>query len=194
MIRVVLIGDSIRMAYQDHARDALAGVAEVWGPTENGGNSVNVLANLNDWVIKRKPDVVHLNCGLHDLKTVARDERETVVPLAFYRRNVATILRLIRAHGTSRVIVATTTPVHEERIRAVRTSPGDFLRFNEDVRAYNTALVAEARAVGVAVNDLHGVVTAAGADALLTPDGVHFTTEGSRLLGQSVARAVKESR
>ena len=65
---VVLIGDSIRMGYQDHVVSQLAGRAEVWAPEENGGDSRNVLAHLDQWVFVRQPDLVHVNCGLHDLK------------------------------------------------------------------------------------------------------------------------------
>ncbi len=65
---IVLIGDSIRMGYQEVVRRELGGVAEVWGPEENGGNSENVLAHLEDWALSRSPDVIHVNCGLHDLR------------------------------------------------------------------------------------------------------------------------------
>ena len=47
---IVLIGDSIRMGYQDHVASELAGRAEVWVPEENGGDSRNVLAHLDQWV------------------------------------------------------------------------------------------------------------------------------------------------
>jgi hypothetical protein len=66
--RVVLIGDSIRLGYAPRVAERLSGKAVVISPAENGGDSANVLAHLDEWVLRHKPDVVHLNCGLHDLK------------------------------------------------------------------------------------------------------------------------------
>ena len=60
----------------------------------------------------------------------------------------------------------------------------------EEVAAYNAAAVRVAGELGVPVNDLHAVIMAAGRDELLTQDGVHFTAEGSRLLGKAVAATV----
>jgi hypothetical protein len=45
-------------------------------PNEDSGN---VLRNLEEWVIKEKPDVVHMNAGLHDLKLT---EKGYQVPVA----------------------------------------------------------------------------------------------------------------
>ena len=39
MKAVILIGDSIRMGYQETVREQLGGRAGVWGPAENGGTS-----------------------------------------------------------------------------------------------------------------------------------------------------------
>src|SRR5271167_2117354 len=66
--RVVLVGDSIRLGYAPRVAQRLSGKAVVISPAENGGDSANVLAHLDEWVLRQKPNVVHLNCGLHDLK------------------------------------------------------------------------------------------------------------------------------
>ena len=65
---VVLIGDSIRMGYAPVVAEKLKGVAEVVSAAENGGDSGNVLKNLDAWAIAPKPAVIHFNAGLHDLK------------------------------------------------------------------------------------------------------------------------------
>src|SRR5262245_20817742 len=59
--RVVLIGDSIRLGYAPRVAARLSGKAVVVSPTENGGDSASVLAHLDEWVLREKPDVVHLN-------------------------------------------------------------------------------------------------------------------------------------
>jgi isoamyl acetate esterase len=190
MKRVILIGDSIRMGYQETVKAELGSAVELWSPTENGGHTVNVLANLNDWIVKRQPDVLHINCGLHDLKTIARDERENLVSLIEYRRNVGRILRLTQTLTRAKILWATTTPVNEERIRKSRTSPGDFRRYEADVIAYNAAAQEEARGRGVTISDLYANVMAAGRDNNLTADGVHFTKEAYTMLGKAVADAI----
>ena len=45
--------------------------------------------------------------------------------------------------------------------------------------------------LGVAVNDLFSVVGECGAGNLLAKDGVHFTPEGSEILGSAVAAAIR---
>src|SRR5207249_3545666 len=66
--RVLLLGDSIRLGYAQRAAALLAGTAVVASPTANGGDSANVLRHLSDWLASAQPEVVHFNCGLHDLK------------------------------------------------------------------------------------------------------------------------------
>ncbi len=182
---VILIGDSIRLGYQAVVQQQLAGTAEVWGPEMNGGDSRKILDHLDAWVIARRPDLVHINGGLHDIKTPF-DSDARAVPLPQYQANVREIFTRIRRNTTAAVIWATTTPVNYAWHHANK----DFDRFEADVDAYNAAAVAVAREFDVPVNDLHAAVIAAGRDALLLPDGVHLTDSGYALLGAAVARAV----
>jgi lysophospholipase L1-like esterase len=186
MVKVVLIGDSIRMGYQDLVAQELAADAQVWRPDENGGTSANVLAHLDDWVIQRKPQIVHLNCGLHDLKT-DRVTMEKAVALAQYVENVGRILGRIQRETHAILIWASTTPVNEEWHARAKT----FDRYEADVSAYNRAAREVAERMAVPVNDLFEVIMRAGRDRLLSPDGVHFNEEGSALLGNHVAAAIR---
>ena len=192
MKNVILIGDSIRMGYQSFVKAECATSAQIWAPEENGGNSRNVLEHLDEWVLSRRPDLVHVNCGLHDIR------REfgagPVVPLAEYRANVETILRRILevtdAHGaSSRLIWATMTPVDQQRHHETK----GFDRFSADVLSYNRAAVAVCQELEVPVDDLFVVVTKAGPSRLLLPDGVHFSEEGYRILGRAVADVLRKS-
>lgn len=186
MKSVILIGDSIRMGYQPVVERELEGLADVRGPGENGGTSDNVLAHLDEWAVSRGADLVHVNCGLHDVKRL-RDADGIEVPLDRYRSNVEEILRTLVERTSARVIWATTTPVNERR-HAERKG---FDRHERDVAAYNRAAVDVARELGVEVNDLWEAVTRAGCDGLLAEDGVHFTQAGYGLLGRAVARAAR---
>ena len=180
---VVLIGDSIRMGYQDHVASQLAGRAEIWVPEENGGDSRKVLAHLDQWVLARQPDLVHVNCGLHDLKRAFGAESE--VPLDEYERNVRQILQRLQRE-LDVVVWATTTPVDENWHHQNK----GFDRLEADVDAYNAAARAVAEDLDVPIDDLFAVVEREGKARLLTQDGVHFTEEGSQLLGRVVAECV----
>ena len=182
---VVLIGDSIRMGYQNHVASQLADRAEIWVPKENGGDSRKVLAHLDQWVLARQPDLVHVNCGLHDLKRAFGEESE--VPLDEYERNVRQILQRLQRE-LDVVVWATTTPVDENWHHQNK----GFDRLEADVEAYNAAARAVAEDLGVPIDDLFAVVEREGKAQLLTQDGVHFTEEGSQLLGRVVAECVWE--
>ncbi|HUW82988.1 MAG TPA: SGNH/GDSL hydrolase family protein [Phycisphaerae bacterium] len=186
MKEVVLIGDSIRMGYQAFVERELGDELALWWPEENGGTSRNILDHLDDWVISRRPALVHINCGLHDLKK-ERGSSEALVPLDEYGRNVAKILKSVADGTDAKVIWATTTPVNQQWHR--QRKPFD--RFEDDVVAYNRESVATAERLGVAVNDLYAVMVQAGADSYLSPDGVHFNDVGYALLGKAVADAIR---
>jgi isoamyl acetate esterase len=185
--QVILIGDSIRMGYQETVKQELAGLADVWAPDQNGLDSRNVLAHLDEWVITQAADVVHLNCGLHDIKRLF-GAAACAVPIREYEQNVRHILERVTKETGARLLWASTTPVnqkwHHER--------KDFDRFEADVTAYNQAAARAVSDFGIPLNDLYGTITAAGRDRLLSPDGVHFTPEGCDLLGRTVADFVRQ--
>ncbi len=186
MPQVILLGDSIRMGYAPRVREALRGVCDVWDPEANGGDSANVLAHLDAWVLDREPDLVHVNCGLHDLK---RPFGATLnqVPLPAYKLNLQTIFTRLHSRPGLKMVWASTTPVNEAWHHAHK----DFDRFETDVDTYNAAATEIADHFHVSVNDLHAVVMEAGRDTLLRPDGVHFTDDGSARLAKAVAAAVR---
>jgi len=186
MRTVVLVGDSICMGYEETVRSQLAGLAEAWAPEENGGTSENVLAHLDEWVLARRADVVHVNCGLHDIKTeFGRDT--AAVPLSAYAENIRRILTRLRDETEATVVWASSTPVNQDWHNANKP----FARFEADVVAYNAAASEIARELGIVVNDLFSVVCSAGRDGLLAEDGVHFGPEGSAVLGETVAGCIK---
>ena len=188
MTNVILIGDSIRIGYQKVVQEELGPSVKVWTPEANGGTSANVLAHLDEWVLSCTSDVIHLNCGLHDIRK-AFDTGEVSVPLDQYRANVEQILRRIQDHTDAKVIWATTTPVNE---RWHHENKG-FDRFEADVLEYNRAAVEIAGRLGIRINDLFEIIARAGRDQLLQKDGVHFKEEGYVLLGKAVAEAIRQA-
>ena len=184
--RVVLVGDSIRLGYAARVAERLAGKAVVISPPENGGDSANVLAHLDEWVLRQKPDVVHLNCGLHDLKRSKTDGHHQV-ELDRYAENLRRIVARIREGTDAALVFADTTPILDER-HARRGA--DFDRTEADVRRYNAAAAAVMGELGVPVHDLHWVVEQGGPETMLGPDGTHYTAAGSDRLAEAVADCV----
>jgi lysophospholipase L1-like esterase len=190
MKSIILIGDSIRIGYAPFVRNELRDVAQVWEPEKNGFTSTNVLLHLEPWVLARRADVVHLNCGLHDL---ARDPigegkvRDVRVQVEEYEKNVREILSRVQQSGAA-IIWATITPVHEENHRTFK----GMQRWESDIEKYNEAASRVAHQLNVPINDLNLVVAKAGRDKVLLPDGVHYTEAGYELLGQAVADFLRE--
>jgi lysophospholipase L1-like esterase len=185
--RVVLVGDSIRLGYAPLVAKRLEGKAIVISPTPNGEDSGNVLRNLEEWVITEKPDVVHLNAGLHDLKL---KDKSYQVPLVEYEKNLKTILERIQTGTKAKVVFATTTPILDNR-HAQRKAGFD--RFEADVQRYNATAVSIMTQAGVPINDLHTIVEAGGKDALLGGDGTHYTQHGYDLLAAAVTDSILSS-
>lgn len=185
MKKVVLIGDSIRMGYQSYVQKELRSIADVWGPEENGGTSKNILLHLDKWVLKRAPDIVHLNCGLHDLKKKFGSS-DPAISLEAYEFNLRKIFSQILEEGIH-LIWTTITPVdevwhHQEK---------GFDRFEVDVAAYNAVASKVANEYQLPINDLFALITEVGLKKYLTTDGVHFVPEGSEFLGKAVAKTIK---
>ena len=178
--KVVLVGDSIRMGYAPLVAKRLDGKAIVVSAKPNGEDSGNVLRNLDEWVIREKPAVVHINAGLHDLKL---KDNAYQVPISQYEKNLKAILERIQKETSARIIFATSTPILDA-LHAQRKAGFD--RFEADVRKYNTAAVAVMKTAGVPVNDLHTLVEERGKEKLIGPDGTHYTQEGYEILAAAV--------
>src|SRR5262249_46097245 len=133
-----------------------------------------------------KVDVIHFNCGLHDLKLSKKTKRHQV-ELPAYEANLKEIVARLRKGSDAALVFANTTPIHDER-HAGRGAT--FNRFEADVRRYNAARGAVLRAAGVVVHDLHGVVQEAGPEKVLARDGTHYTTAGKERLAEAVADCV----
>ena len=189
MKHVVLFGDSIRLGYRATVAHELKGVADVWSPDDNCENSLKILTYWRSWLEGKNPDVLHLNCGLHDVKTISGETSEMLVPLEWYWRNLERLFENLRQmRPQTKLIFATTTPVLEHVTRA----PGRaFCRSNAAIDACNDAARELAERFGVEINDLNALVKKRGPETMINPDGVHFGDEASRILGEAVAQKIR---
>ena len=184
--KVVLVGDSIRLGYAPKVAARLAGKAIVVSPPANGGDSANVVEHLDEWVIRQRPDVVHLNCGLHDLKRSRADGHHQVEPDR-YEANLRRIAARIRDETGASLVFANTTPILDDR-HARRGA--DFDRTEADVLRYNASAASALRELGVPIHDLHWIVERAGSERMLGADGTHYSEAGYDRLAEAVADCI----
>ncbi|MCP4836042.1 MAG: sulfatase-like hydrolase/transferase [Phycisphaera sp.] len=189
--RVLLLGDSISMGYHATVQATLDDEAVVLRPLGNcEGTSLGV-ERIGRWLAIEGGDfdLVHFNFGLHDIKHVDADGRNSNDPrdapqasIETYRRQLRAIAEAILASGATPVF-STTTPVPEGGVRPYRDP--------EDVDRYNAAAISVMGDLGIEVFDL-GSRAATTSASIQRPVDVHFTPEGSRLLGEHVGRRLRE--
>ncbi len=186
--RVLLLGDSISMGYHRHVQEALANRATVVRPRENCAGTTNGIKKIDRWLLIHggRFDVIHFNFGLHDLKRVKSDGRNSNDPndrrqadVVAYERNLREIVDKLRATGAE-LLFATTTPV-PEGVRPHRDVE-DPARYNEVA----SQVMAEHR---IAIDDLYAFAMAR-IDEIQRPKDVHFSPEGSQVLATEVVRHV----
>lgn len=199
MPSVFVVGDSISMQYGPHLERFLAGrwtyarkqgVEDIEGEAPqglkgaNGGDSDRVLEYLQ-WQLQQddfRPDVLLLNCGLHDIKLDA-DCPGLQVPPERYRANLEAIVGLVS--GRCRLVWMRTTPVNE----AMHAAKKPFPRREADVDAYNAIADEVMAAAGIEVIDLFGISASFGSDAF--QDGVHFNDDLRPIQAAYVAGALE---
>ena len=130
--------------------------------------------------------MIHFNFGLHDLKYVDENKKNTApskgrpqVPLDQYEKNLDELVQKMKKAGKV-VIFATTTPV----------PPGEPQRVSDDAVKYNEAAGRVMKKHGVRINDLHAFCVPRLKE-IQRPANVHFTPEGSEALGQEVAKQIE---
>jgi lysophospholipase L1-like esterase len=165
---------------------------EIWGPDENTQHTVNLLANLPQWVKDKPADIIHINSGLHDIKNIPYNSRTPLVSESLYGENIERIIKYIHYCWPECIIIwAATTPVDEEKANESHRKANDFSRYNEDVIKYNDISSRVVKRLGVPVNDLYSFVMQGSKDQIMKDDGIHFTDFGSQLLGEKVADAIQ---
>lgn len=75
--KVLIIGDSISIGYTPPLTKLLAGKAVVTHNPGNAAHSGYGLAKLDQWLGETAWDVIHFNHGLHDLKLIEKDGKNS---------------------------------------------------------------------------------------------------------------------
>jgi acyl-CoA thioesterase-1 len=168
---VLVIGDSISIGYINDVRTLLVRKFNVFRVPHNAQNTTHTLEHLDEWLAGRKWAVIHCNWGQHDL--TSRGPKPDG-----YAQNLAQLIDKLRATGAI-VVFATTTPIPPD---SIGRQPGAEL-------PYNAKALEVMKAKNVLVNDLHHAALP-NLEQWQQPADVHFSSFGSAMLAQKVARAI----
>lgn len=180
MIKVTLLGDSIRWYYGQVVPGMLGEDYEICMPEENGRFAKYTLRGLFDWKEQMQGTrIVHWNNGLWDMADLFGDGAFT--PEEEYE---STVLRIadILLQRYDKVIFAATTPV----------SPDNTFHKNSIIEHYNARILPKLREKGVIINDLYTPI-AADINRYISEDLIHPNPEGVQLLGGLVADAIRKA-
>jgi len=185
-MKVVLIGDSIRMGYQPLVAKKMIDKAEVWGPEVNCRHSLWALDHFEEWVAPQKPDVIHVNFGIHDASLQPDGEHQILLPQ--YCLCLARFVTKVRQLGNTKMIWATTTPLYQPEPEEPMTQWS--ISKQAEIEEYNRAALNIVLKEGLPVNDLHEVIVRNDFTKCLTEDGCHMMEFGNEVLSDAVATAI----
>ena len=181
MKNVLLIGDSIRMGYEEAVKKSLENDARVYFPEENCRFASYVLRYMHEYknlLGDKQVDVLHWNAGLWDCLRLFEEEPHTPVDVyAYYIERIC--IRIKKIFPDAKVIFATSTSVQSELMAT------DFKRYNEEIEIYNKAATEVVKKYGFEINDLY--TTSVGLPSDAHSDPVHYYTSfGTRVFAEQV--------
>ena len=181
MIKVTLLGDSIRMIGYGQVVPALLGEDfDVFQPNDNCRFAKYTLRGLFDWEKQMTgTKIVHWNNGLWDICNLFGDGLFTSE--SEYIENMLRIADLLIAKY-DKVIFATTTPV---------TAQNPYNK-NADIEKYNALIVPLLKEKGVIINDLYQLVSSNIDQYVRKDDNIHLTDEGIKVCADQVADIIKK--
>ncbi len=207
-MKILLLGDSIRMGYCEFVKEKMAGKAEVYFPADNGRFAQHTLRQLQDWKgalkLGEDIDVVHWNNGLWDCGHLGQGagneasagvdaltgqkvvyEDECLTPPDIYGYMIERVYKRINTlFPNARVIFAYTTPVIEEN------APATLMRYNSEIKIFNWIAYNALQEYPVLFNDLYTFAK----ENLQSHyrDWVHYTPEGSQLLANQISDFIEK--
>lgn len=181
MIKVTLLGDSIRMSgYGKTVPNLLGEDFDVFQPNDNCRFAKYTLRGLFDWEQQMAgTKIVHWNNGLWDICNLFGDGLFTSE--SEYIENMLRIADILIAKY-DKVIFATTTPV---------TAKNQYNK-NSDIEKYNALIVPLLKEKGIIINDLYKLVSSDIDRFIKKEDNIHLTDDGIKVCAQQVADIIKE--
>ncbi len=181
---VLLIGDSISLAYTPLVIDGLKEYANVTRVKGNCRFSAYGVDNVKEWVGDKRWNVIHFNFGLWDLYGWKQDG---LISVEDYGKNLEAIVAELKPCCDVLIFGTTTPPCSEpeHKIKVLATS------------AKAAGFESEARRVmkqyGVLVNDLDGILVGRMQELGKASNDVHYTAEGTAVIADKVISFVDMS-
>ena len=187
MKKVLLLGDSIRMGYDEFVKANLKECEVYYDDEDNGRFSSYTIWQFNQLYKKYGPfDIVHFNVGYWDLNHEDPfGNPET--PLEDYLHNLNRLLDLIMKTGAL-PIFSLTTPIYnisEDQDGFIKTYYKD-----EWVREYNEAAKSLMEKRGVEVIDLYSLLLD-GYHYYKCYDSLHLTLEGYQKCALKISEVIR---
>lgn len=184
MKKVLLLGDSIRICYQDEVIKRLGEDYQVFKPEENCRFARYTLNTLRHWLDEcPNPDVIHWNNGLWDT-AVLYPEDGCFTPIDEYIRDMKRILRELKKTG-AKIIFATITPVNPLKAENPQSK-----HYNDNIIEYNKRIVEVMENEDIVINDLHSLIYPK-IDEYICEDYIHLTEAGKVACGKAAADKIK---
>ena len=190
--KALLIGDSISIGYTPHVVAALKGKVEVIHHRGNAQHTGTGLKMLDRWVGKTQWDVIHFNWGLLDLcyrhpqsKSQGRRDKARgtlTTSLEQYEKNLDQLASRLKK-TKAKLIWAHTSTVPE----------GEDGRKVGDDDKYNEAAARVMKKHGIRMNDLNSLTDDFPPELFVKPGDVHYKPEGSKKIGQAVAKEISQA-
>ena len=175
-IQVLVVGGSNSIKYTPYVRHHFEGRARVNRVPDNARSTRYTLERIDDWLGSGNWNVIHCNWGMHDLTRI--DGVVPQIPLQEYEENLRRLLLRLGKVGEKLIWANTMFMMEELQPR----------RRIDDVRVYNRAAESIVRSLRIPVHDLFRLTSER--QELFGPDGLHFTDEGYRVLGQDVGMKI----
>jgi len=190
-MKIVLIGDSIRMGYQPLVSKLLKGKAKVWGPDDNCRHSLCILDNFQRWIIDQKPDVLHINCGLHDAAEDVFPDGKPQVLIGQYKINLTRIVRKVKQLLPETIMIWAMTTPRFLYFYEPRHLPFNRWKPKKNIAQYNVGARKIMQVNKIHINDLHKVILENDfKKCVQSLDGLHMTEFGNEVLAKAVSRAI----
>lgn len=206
MKKVLLIGDSIRLLYEERVAELLGPNVKIYSPAENCRFTKYALWGMFEWMAQfgnPQIDAGHFNTGIWDLHRCTADGK-IFSSADEYARDIRRLAMQMKSY-TDNVIFANIIPGGKALddyapINALIKTYNNFVKvplcapmeeWNKDVAAYNKKAEAVMAEMGIPVNDMYSAILA-DTEKYIGEDGIHPTPDGCELLAQMTAARIEE--
>lgn len=192
-MKVLLLGDAIRLSYQDRVAEILAedGLRVIPLDTTTGHSS-RCAELVSDLAESHDPDVACFSAGPYAAEDLHNITEDDLIPFGRFECDICRIADILRRYAGRQVAFITTPPIHVDRFAS--RHPGDdgydlAFHHRRHIEEYNELAIGLMAEMNIYVTDLYHDLSP-HVDEALGEDGVELSESGRRLAAEIVARGV----